>query len=641
MVTVRYKESDQSSLLKAPISGRPVDTIQFKEIKNIINTNAGYYKKGDPLPEGLQMRFDKGFYQYNDKGFLVKTSSGQLIKKVIQKTVDPIKVFTDYKKLSLSYKYKKQVEETLNAAKEITFNAKIVQTTTDGRVIKKFGQDFLAKGDSLVYSRLKDTVDKYLFDKTKEPFSGNTGEPGERQFSFQQTVETLNNYVRTRALGLNIASGITNFAMGTISNFQYAGRGEFFDEKELKKAYWILKDSVGSLATVNKWQSGNATKVALLMRKMNLMGSFQEDFMGDDKDFKKLYEVLFSFQKGGEFVNQGAVMISMMLRDKVKDASGKEVSLFDAFTVKDGKLTIDDQFNFGEEDFRRLGSAIAQVNKEVHGDYDPLNMMTIKKKQVGRILMMLRTWMPMSIKQRMGTLYKDQILSDYLGKEVWREGRWRTLGRSITGQGVAGGAANLFRFTTAAMLSTVSNTWGRKMIDAMGISEQDKANMYSNMKEMWWLVTIATLGSFLKVAWNDGNDDDEEETVMNEEGEMVTRKKRKSSSDKADDANKSFLSWLANQSQRVENDLWFFYSPLSAYKVVKDPVAMGDVLNRGIKVINAGKNFIFDNENDTYKTGFRKGNSKFATELRLFTPVIKQGESLWGMIQKPYDNEIR
>lgn len=614
LVTVKYQESDKSNALKAPLSKRPVEPIKFKKIKDLINKQSGYFKTGDELPAGIQKLIADGVYKFNEDGYLVKSSNGFLVKNITQDKVDPLKVFTDFKKFSLSYKYKKQVEDYLNTAKELAYNAEVVQTTTDGRAIKKFGKVFTAKGKNNLDGRLSATVDKYLYDKTKDPIGSAEGKPGERSLSLPQFIETLNNFTRARALGLNFASGVTNLAIGTISNFQYAGRDEFFNEKELRKAYWIVKDTVAKLATGGKVESKDAAKIMMMVRKFNLFGNFQEEFFLNTETMTKLFNHLFAFQKGGEYMNQGAVMIAMMLRSQVDAGNGKKISVWDAYDVKNGSLVVKDGVKFDDEAQRRFGNGMLQVNKEIHGDYDPLNMQTIKKKQIGRILMMLRTWMPMAIKQRTGKKYTDYILSEFSGRSVVREGRWRTLGRTVGGKGFVSGTGSILKLVTASMVSTVSNQYGRKIIDSMGIAEEDKANMYANMKELWWLLAMTTLGVIFKKM---GEDDDK---------------------DKDPDSD-SWYNYFVNQSMRVSNDLWFYYDPISAYKIVRDPVAIGGTLKETVKLWQSGKNYIFDNEHDIYTRGFRKGDSKFATQLRMFSPVIRQGDGLFSMFSQIYSNE--
>jgi hypothetical protein len=232
----------------------------------------------------------------------------------------------------------------------------------------------------------------------------------------------------------------------------------------------------------------------------------------------------------------------------------------------------------------------------------------------------------------------------YKGKKVFHEGRWRSYGSAFGGKGKKVGAVNSLRFIAGVMLSTVSNTMGRKFIDAMGLTEEDKMNMYVNLKEAWWLMAISTTGAILKTAAK-GKDDDDDEMVMDADGKMVAKKKRKTTlsdivSDPADDMSQGMLNYLANQSQRVDNDLWFYYSPTSAYKVIRDPVAIGSTLKQMVKLSAAASNYITNPEKDTYQRGFRKGNSKLGTQIRQTVPVIRQAESMYSMFSQLYSDQV-
>jgi hypothetical protein len=622
LVMVSYNEKDETHSVKAPLSGRLVDNIRFTDIKSLINNKEGFVTKTEGITTRIQELIDKGVYKFDEKGVVVNAKNNKPVQKIVQNEIDPLKTFVDFKKLSLSYKYKKQVEDYLNTAKEMAFDAEVVQKSSDGRVLKKFGQMATAKGSNNVESRIATTVDAYLYKNTKNPFSKKVSEPGKKQFSIEQTIETLNNYTRARQLGLNFASGITNLAMGTIGNWQYAARGEFFNEKELRKAYWLIK---GSVATLGYGKSQDAQKLMLFLRRFNLLGSFQENMLLDNQAMEKLMNNLFVFQKGGEFMNQGSVMVAMMLRAKLK---GTDTALWDSFDAKDGEL-VPKAGKLNEEqldDLRKFGNAVLQVNKDIHGDYDPLNMQQIKKKQIGRILMMFRTWMPMAIKSRLGKAERDYILSDYAGKDIYREGRWNTLARYTSGKGWKTGSGNALKFVAAAIASTVPGAnFGKKIIDTMGVSDKDKANMYVNLKELWWLMAISTVAMVLKKFAEDIGDDDEEKRT----------KKRTGSASAAG----AWFNYLTNQASRVSNDLWFFYDPTSAARILRDPVAIGATVKQMVKISDAAKNYVFDNDSDIYKRGFRKGDSKFATSLEMFFPVIRQGESLHSMWEQVYNDK--
>ena len=634
IATVEYNEHDISYDVTGPLSKKKVKKMKFKHVSSFAKGTDGYYKEKEELPAYLQKGLAEGRYKYKD-GYLVVSSEGSQNEKMVKKNVDiesdPLVIFNNFIKFGYNYKYKKQVEDILNSVVEMA-SAIPKQPTSKKGMVNPMGLAFGSKNGSNMEARLNYTIDAFLHGELKESLAPEKGTPGERTFSWAQLIENVNNFTRARQLGLNPISGISNLSMGTINNFMYAGRDEFFNEAELRKAYWFLKDSIASLYNGGTGKIGNAQKIMLLMQQFNMLGNMHEQFHLDKEWLTKLFEHLYMFQKGGEFLNQGAVAIAMMLREKVKDSDGKEVSLWDAFEVKDDKLSykLGEDTKYAKDDNMFIfAEAMKKVNKEIHGDYDILNPMLAKKKLAGRVAMLFRTWLPQAVKQRVGSRYQDYQLSMLKGRDVYREGRWNTFGRlmnvfanskkeleaNVTWQSKMG---NFATFLGAIAANTISSKAGRKMIDKLNLDATDKANMYANVKEAWWLMTIFASTMLLKVMAEAAGDDDD---------------------DTKDPTKLSALRWMTNQTSRIENELWFFNSPASFSTIFRDAIPLWSTLQQIQKVGYASQRYIFDNEADTYQRGFRKGDSKLATQLELFFPVSKQVQSVWSMWSQLYTDK--
>ena len=630
IATVEYSESDVSFDVTGPLSKKQVKKLKFKPVGAFTKGTDGYWKEGEQLPDSLQKGLTEGRYKYKD-GYLVIVSKGaqneKMVKKIVSIEDDPLVIFNNFIKFGYSYKYKREVEDVLNSMVEMASAIPKQSTGVQGKV-SAMGLSFGAKNGSNMEKRLNYTVDAFLHGNMKDSFANKDGVPGERNFSFQQLIENINNFTRVRQLGLNPISGISNLSMGTVNNFMYAGRDEFFNEQELRKAYLLIKDSILSYYTGGVAKVGNSQKIMLLMQQFNMLGNMHENFQLDKEWLNKLFEHMYIFQKGGEYLNQGAVAIAMMLREKI-EVDGEKVSLWDAFEVKDEKLqfkypenkysNIDNQFIFAE--------AVKKVNKEIHGDYDILNPMLAKKGLAGRVGMLFRTWLPQAVKQRVGKQYVDYQLSMLRGEDVYREGRWNTFGRmmniftntkkdkekNITRTDKA---KNFIVFLGAIAANTISARAGRKVMSSLDLEGTDKANMNANVKEAWWLIMITASTAILLSL--KGDDDDKEDYVK-----------------------QSALKYLVNQTSRLENELWFFNSPASFSTIFRDAIPLWSTLQQAQKVWYAGQNFIFDNESDTYQRGFRKGKSKLATQTQLFFPVSKQLQSVWSMWSQVYSNKFR
>lgn len=624
IATVKYFDQDISYDRTAPFSKRQVKKLKFKPVSEFTKGTDGYWKEEEELPTALKEGLKEGRYKYKD-GYLVVSSQGtqneKLVKKIISKDDDPLSIFTNFIKFSLAYKYKSNVQDTLNGIQELAY-ATPKESEKNKGVTNPLGLRFGAKNGSNIEKRLGYTIDTFMTGNLKDPLPGTaTGKPGERVFSAGQLIDSLNNFTRIRQLGLNPVSGISNLSIGTASNFIFAARNEFFNEKELREAYGIIKNSIASFYTGGKFQSGSSRKIAMIMEKFNMLGNLQEQFYMDKEWLEKAFEHMYIFQKGGEYINQGAVLIAMMRRQKIM-VDGKEVRLWDAFEDKNGKLEFkypDNEYATQQKQFV-FGEGAKKVIKEIHGDYDILNPMHFKKQVWGRVGMLFRTWMPQAIKQRLGKTYVDYQLSELKGETVYRKGRWRSAGTAfnIFKPGRVDQLTNASRimlFLGSIAANTISNNASRKIVDKMNLDNTDRMNMYANVKEAWWLTVISVATALMIRSFKSDDDDDD------------------------DPVTQSMLKYLYNHTSRVESELWFFYDPISFSKIFRDAVPMWSTFKQAARVWDASKTFIFDHENDVYQRGFRKGDSKFATQLQLFFPVSKQVQSIWSMGSQLYSDK--
>jgi hypothetical protein len=625
IATVKYQESKLSADQVAPFSKDPVKMMRFKGVRQFIAAESDYYTEGVELPAYLKKGLDEGRYKYKN-GYLVSALKEKLIQRPVQTESDPLKIFQNFKKFSLAYEYKKEVEDTLHAVKEMAANSAI-QPQKDKGISNLMGLKRGQKKGSNLEKRLSYNVDAYLTGRLKDPLvPDDQGKPGERVFSASKALESLNNFTRARQLGLNLASGVTNLVQGTMANFMFAARDEFFNEMELNRAYYVLKSSVAKWASIGQVKTDDAKKIALLIKEFNLLNHLHENFYLDKEWMEKVFEKLYLWQSGGEYLNQGAVMLAMLMRTNLQTSdgkpylsSGKKVSLWDAYEVKDNKLVLKHTDSDMADDKRvfAVRSGIEKAVKIIHGDYDILNPMMMKKKLAGRVLMMFRTWLPQAVRQRLGQRERDYQLSEYLGKDYYTEGRWRTLGRGLFRTGsIKDDAANIGKFLAAALATTFSNKLGRKVVDTMKISSQDRANMYANVKELWFLSVLAFATLAIK-GMISGDDDDD------------------------DPVEKSWLTYMYNQTSRVESELWFFYSPRSLSQIVRDAVPLVGTLRQAWRTIDAAENLVFHPDKDVYQRGFRKGHSKFWTQSQMMFPVLNQKQSIWSMWSQLYSDKFR
>ncbi len=565
MATVNYTEPEYTNQNINPLTGELEDTIKFKNIES--------------------------FKQEGNSPDLVKTLS-------------------DFKKFSLMYKAKSDAEDRINAIRDIGKLLEKAETTSDGRIkFNTFNDIIKTKGNTNVSDRLAYNAEAYLYDKRKDPLKSISSDPilGERSISLEKLIDTINNYTRIRQLALSPLSAISNLAVGGINNFMYSAQNTEFGDKELLKAYNILKgsiarfySSIGGIIQATNFHEKNAEKAAKIIERFNLLGDLTESMYFDDKS-SKLVNKLFFMGKGGEFLNQGATMVATLLKNKIQTSSG-EKTMWDAISLdKNDNLVFDEAF----DDKTQLDTfnKILKVNKRIHGDYDIDNPMYVKKSLLGRVFLLFRSWLPQAVYQR---VHKET--NDYqIGVT---KGRWRSfeaLYRDKDGKLDFKNAAK-FLLKTAVPLVTHN-------VQFENVSELDANNLAVNVREMQF-VAMLTMATLLLKGFIQSPDDD-------------TRKKD------------PYLLYLYNQTNRFQNELTFFYSFTSFDQFIQDVIPIESTIRQMGKVTAAANDYIFSPEEDQYKSGFRKGNSKLATQARMLFPITKQSESLYSTFNNLYNDHIK
>lgn len=609
---------------KGPLSGREYDRLRFKSVRSFTQEATGYFKEGEPLPIELQGKLKKGRVKYLN-GILVRSRDEKPIPKFVRNESDPIKILEKFVLFGIDYRLKNSIEGIFMSVIEIAAAAGTIKET-DGDEIKfdLYDNIKVQHANNLMVDRLKYSMDAYVYGKKKEAYKASSKlAPGEKGFSWGRTLDTVTDLTRARGMALNPFSGLGNLSMGTINNYIFAAGKQFFTEADLGKAYWMMRGSTLNFFDKNTLNNYDSKKLAKIMRRWQVLGDVSDSIFADKNAISKVLDELYVFQRRGEFLNQGAVILATMLHTKTKDKNGVERSLWDLIDLDEENDTLDINKDFeGTEyaDSKRLDrffTGAIKLNRKIHGDYDPKIPMQFKKTAIGRALALFRTWLPQAIRERFGAREQDIQLSEAFGKNVEFEGRWVTIKRLIWDENdgsPAAAAKEIFKL----FMGAVANTFTNKKVVTLDheMSDLDKANVAMVIKEVWYALLLAASTAVLKVLVS-GDDDDEE----------------------AEKKKASILYTLYNQTSRVESELWFLYSVTDMKKFVKDIVPMVNTIEQALKVKNAAIRLVMSPEDDIYKSGFRKGTSKFWKEVQMFAPITKQGQNVWSTSSQIFDDD--
>lgn len=399
-----------------------------------------------------------------------------------------------------------------------------------------------------------------------EPLQKRLDEIGGRNITTADVADVTMRITQLKGMAFNIFSASNNISFGLISNIIHAAGGEDFSIKDATKAYRIMLASTSKSLGLDRGGLGEGTskKIRNLMTKMDVL--FEVNESAYSKTSKAKGDTLWSklspyeLQKRSEYFVQGMNMVATMLNEKVTKLDGTKTSLFEAFD-ENGNWKEDE---YGENkqwagdisseeemvQFRRFRNKLIQLNKRVHGNYDPNSFVPVKKAIFGRFALQFRSWFAEAVALR----FEPETWDDQLGRNV--KGMYRTIGQ-------IGPMKTLQAFFKIATM---------KKNGLSEFSEVDQANLRKSFTELSFILGLLVAG--LTVAQL-GDDDDDDKTARN---------------------------ILVNQINRLQSDLTFFLSPSSFDQILSNPVpAIRTYLDAERAIKSVGQYVMQDEELDGRK----------------------------------------
>jgi hypothetical protein len=574
---------------------------------------------GDLIPErqgAEELDIHGVFTGMNRKSIKFTPVSAFLKQGVEMRNQNILSAFEKFYDAGISSKYKSRVASLLESGKELAASMKRLDFDADGNLKKDiYGDPATISGRTKVSQRLEHIIEDYLTKDVYEDMFGNIKIAG-KKLTGERIIDMVNDFTRFRQLGLNPFSGISNLAMGAANNWTYSKREEFFTADELRNAYFKLKNNTLRYVTYNQAGiSDESLKIKLLAEQMGVTRQLLE------KKYGNILDKAFTFQESGEFINQMASALAVMSNkrtvealvgkdNKLVDRTGKEREVLDLFKVEGQMLVLDedtfdlDALGIDQSKILTMSDAITKINKEIHGDYDQLNKMFLKRNALGRAAATFRTWLPQAMMQRFGKERKDYQLTAFYGEDINRKGRYVSLVDVIKDKGWKGAFTMMGNFATG-FVPYVDG----KVSDELGLGKLDAANLNQTLSELRLFTSIFAATIFM------GKVSDEDEELEDN----------------------SAFNFLYNMTGRFENELSTFYYPTASYKLFKDAIPAFDTLEQLGDVMVAAERKIFSPEKDIYERGFRKGTSKLSKEVQLLLPVSKQIQNIWSTLNIQYE----
>ena len=415
-----------------------------------------------------------------------------------------------------------------------------------------------------------------------------------------RVADAINRYTSLNSLALNVYAGFSNIILGNILIRTEAFANEFVDNKDVlyaDKKYW--GDIHGLLADVGKTKSNN--KLRLFMEKVDALQDFENrvrDVNTARSRWGRMFNMssFFFINHMGEHQMQGRMAIALAHRQKLLNAKGEEIPMYEAFEVVNGRLNIIagtknlDGSEFTNTDISHFNIRMKAINQRLHGIYNNTDKAAIQQYALGRMITLFRKWMKPAFNRRFDTKYYNYSLEGEM------EGSYMTVFNFFN---------NLKKEVQEGkiLFATAKENFDK-------LSPMEKANMRRAIIEVATLLGAVFAAAALNML-AEGLDDD-------------------------DEASKWAVNMTAYQANRLVTEIGVFFPltlPSEVQKVLKSPMASVNTLDQLLSLGKTVDPVAFFTENDDlftkYKSGRNKGDRKIGVWAKKTIPFVDTVEDWW------------
>lgn len=427
-----------------------------------------------------------------------------MLKDMSRLSLDASSSIIKYGAMAMNYHSMFQIVDTLELGRDLMRQRKIQQHKGSRKLIEKINalgqslqKDYEKGGeDSNIVRRYDDLLDMQVYGRMK--LDEGTWNVMGKEVDKAKVADAVAHVTSLSTLGFNFFSGINNVTVGKFQLMIEAVAGEYFGYKDTLVAE---KNYFAGLPALTAEIGSNmvTSKLGLITETFDVFQDWDSEAKSNDF-YKSTTERIFGkgsvyfLQSAGEHYMQSKTLLSYMSAYKVKDATGKEISLYDAYEVSkeivdgkvvDAKLKLKDGVTkldgsaFTEEDVMEITHKVAKINQGMHGIYNNADKSAIQKYALGRLAIMFRKWMVPHYNRRFkGTYYDVQL-------DQWREGFHGTMGKFIV---------QLAKELKQGQLN-IATSW-------KALSNHEKANIKRSLTEVISFLALS-LALFLMGSWKD------------------------------------------------------------------------------------------------------------------------------------------
>ncbi len=446
-----YKEANEKLPPKQRLKYGIIPQIQKSGFDGVVENGLDLTKHLDRAKDSLK---NIGSRKDENGDPLIDTQYGRSIQSLSGETVNylPIyynKIYDNHNEISLdlltSTLLFSQMANNFDATHEImphvnTLSAvvlgsnvvpgsgrKVTKTNSLGQIVNAITKKPTVKeGADRVNDRLRQFIDSAFWGQEYIPWEANVFG---HQVNVDKIIDKFGFLNALSTMTLNIAGGMNNTLIANYNTLNEATAGKYFSKKD-----WIagkveygrsLPDLIAdSTKVVNK------SKLAQLVELYDaIQGEFRDHYgrriSGNAAKRGFNTSSLFFINNITEHEAQISCFIGYLKATKIKDKSGKEIDLYDAYEVKDGLLKLKDNVQFSEAQRLDVMNKLHGINKEMHGNYNKFDKSTLQRHALGRLALMFRKHIYTGYQRRWATGYVDFEQGSY------REGYYKSFGKAL------------------------------------------------------------------------------------------------------------------------------------------------------------------------------------------------------------------
>jgi hypothetical protein len=286
-------------------------------------------------------------------------------------------------------------------------------------LLRKFGIQRVVRkeGESNRFKQVDEFIRSVLYNETEK----------QEKWLGKNTTKIIDSLLSASAvqmLALNLPSHAVNLISGEIQSLIEANANKFFTKKTWARAKKIYAANVGEFWK-DYQKEGNQSLITQLSYLFDVPQGEAFDKFGAKTDWSKIREGrgwLFMTKNMGEHEIQVSTMIAMLINKKVK-MGDQEVSLFEAYELKDGKVQLKEGVEFSNTEFNTLTGRMHSILKDLNGNYNKFDRPLIEKYSMGRMLFFMRKYFVPLMSRRFSPLHVDMEAGTF------KEGYYRTFWR--------------------------------------------------------------------------------------------------------------------------------------------------------------------------------------------------------------------